>query len=125
MKHRLLILYVTLIFSQLIAEEEETSESSTIYFELGEISAPLSFYTEHWDPKEKLPLKLPGIRVEEKDLVVDLDKAIKASREEQDLLRSQNSWLFESNSWVPPIESKEEFYEEAETYEMQEGTNMR
>ena len=59
------------------------------YFELGEISAPLSFYTENWNPKEKLPLKLPGIRVEEKNLVVDLDEAIRKSREEQDLLRSQ------------------------------------
>ena len=112
MKHRLLILYSTLIFSQLIAEEEEPSESTKLYFELGEISAPLSFYTENWDPKEKLPLKLPGIRVEEKDLVVDLDEAIRKSREEQDLLRSQNSWLSDSNPWIPPIESKEEFYEE-------------
>ena len=118
MKYRRLILYSTLICSQLIAEEEESSD--TLYFELGEISVPLSFYTENWDPKEKLPLKLPGIRVEEKDLVVDLDKAIKASREEQDLLRSQNSWLFESNPSVPPIESKEELYEEVETYELQE-----
>lgn len=105
MKYRLLILCSTLTFSQLNAEEEEASE--TLYFELGEISAPLSFYTENWDPKEKLPLKLPGIKVEEKDLVVDLDKAIKTSREKQDLLRSQNSWLSDSNSWIPPIESNE------------------
>ena len=79
---------------------------------IGEISVPLSFYTENWDPKEKLPLKLPGIRVEEKDLVVNLDEAIKKSRENQDLLRSQNSWLFDSNPWLSSIESKEEFYEE-------------
>ena len=91
-----------------------------LYFELGEISAPLSFYTENWDPEEKLPLKLPGIRVEEKNLVVDLDKAIKESREEQDLLRSQNSWLSETNPWIPPIETKEEFYEVIESNEGQE-----
>ena len=121
MKYRLLILCSTLIFSQLVAEEEPPSESSPIFSVEIELTAPPSFYTSSWDPKEKLPLKLPGIRVEEKNLVVDLDKAIKASREEeQDLLRSQNSWLSESNPSVPPIESKEEFYEEVETYEMQE-----
>ncbi|MEX0961601.1 MAG: hypothetical protein WDZ28_01940 [Simkaniaceae bacterium] len=94
------------MFSQLIAEEEVLAEPAKLYFELGEISAPLSFYTENWDPKEKLPLKLPGIRVEEKDLVFDLEKDIKASREEQDLLRSQNSWLSDSNPWIPPLNRK-------------------
>jgi hypothetical protein len=113
MKHLLVALKLVVFSSHLFAaEEESSSESSLLYFELGEISAPLSFYTENWNPKEKLPLKLPGIRVEEKDLVVDLDEAIRKSREEQDLLRSQNSWLSDSNLWIPPIESKEEFYEE-------------
>ena len=108
MQHGFLALYSMLLFSQLVAEEE-TSESFMIYLELGELSAPLSFYTENWDPKEKFPLEHLGIPVEEKNLI-DLDKAIKASREKQDLLRSQTSWLFESNPWVPPIESKEESY---------------
>lgn len=72
---------------------EEASEPHLIYFEMGPISAPLSFYTENWDPKQQLPPKLPGVKIEEKDLVVNLDEAIKKSREEQDLLRSQNSWL--------------------------------
>lgn len=112
MKHLLVALKLVVFSSYLFADEESSSESSLLYFELGEISAPLSFYTENWNPKEKLPLKLPGIRVEEKDLVVDLDEAIRKSREEQDLLRSQNSWLSDSNPWIPPIESKEEFYEE-------------
>jgi len=107
----LLALNLIVFSSPLFTDEESSSESSLLYFELGEISAPLSFYTENWNPKEKLPLKLPGIRVEEKDLVVDLDEAIRKSREEQDLLRSQNSWLPDSNPWYPPIESKEEFYE--------------
>ena len=110
MKYRLLMLCLTLILSQLVAEEEPPSEAYPIFFIEIELTAPPSFYTDSWDPKEKFPLKLPGIRVEEKNLVVDLDKAIKASREKQDLLRSQTSWLFESNPWVPPIESKEESY---------------
>lgn len=120
MKYAFLELCLTIFSIQLIAEKEMPSEPVTQWFELGEISVPLSFYTENWDPKEKLPLTLPGIRVEEKDLVVDLDKAIKASREEQDLLRSQNSWLFESTPWIPPIESKEKLYEEMVPDEMQE-----
>ncbi len=119
MKYLLLVLELTIVSFSLFAEQEKSSESSTIYFELGEISAPLSFYTDHWNPKEKLPLKLPGIRVEEKDLV-DLDKAIKESIEAQDLLRSQNSSLFISNSWTLSIESKEELCEETVTDETQE-----
>ena len=118
MKYRLAIFCSMLIFSQLVAEEGEASHA--LYFELGEISAPLSFYTENWDPKEKLPLKLRGIRVEEKNLIIDLDKAIKASREEQDLARSQNSWLSDSNSWIPPIESKEVSYREIQSTELEE-----
>jgi hypothetical protein len=73
----LLALNLVIFSSLLFANEEKSSESSLLYFELEEISAPLSFYTEDWNPKEKLPLKLSGIRVEEKDFVVDLDEAIK------------------------------------------------
>lgn len=120
MKHGLLILYVTLIFSQLIAEEEESSEPINLYFEMGELSVPLSFYTENWDPNEKLPLTIGGIRVEEKNLIVDLDKAIKASREEQDLLRSQNTWLSNPNPWIPLVETKEVSCVEIESDEMEE-----
>jgi hypothetical protein len=68
-----------------------------------------------------LPIILPGgERVEEKDLIVDLNKAVKEAREQQDLLRSQNSWLSNYNPWVPSIASKEELYEEIETDETQE-----
>lgn len=108
----LLILTLVVFSHSLFADEEKPSESALLYFELGEISAPLSFYTDNWNPKEKLPLKLPGICVEEKNLVINLDEAIKRSREEQDLLRSQNSWLSELNPWIPNRESQEEFYEE-------------
>ncbi len=115
--HKLLILYSALLFSQLIAEEEEPI---MLYFELGELSVPLSFYTENWDPTEKLPLTLNGVRVEEKSLIVDLDKAIKTSREKQDLLRSQNSWFSDTTPWIPPIESREVSYREIESDQMQE-----
>lgn len=120
MKYLFLVLHLTALLSPLLAEEKEPSDSYTIYLEIGELSAPLSFYTDSWDPKEKLPLSLPCLRVEEKNLVVNLDQAIKKSREEQDERRSQNSWLFKSDPWIPPIESKEEVYEEIDTNESQE-----
>jgi hypothetical protein len=125
MKCRFLILHLSLLFSQLTAEEKESSEPILLYFEFGELSVPLSFYTENWDPNEKLPLKLPGIKVEEKNLIVDLDKAIKASRKEQDRLRSQNSCFSGSSPWIPPIELREMSCEEIEFDEMQEWANMR
>jgi hypothetical protein len=112
MKYLFLVFHSTIFFASLLAEEVDPSDSYTLYFELGEISAPLSFYTDSWDPKETLPLKFHGIRVEEKNLVVNLNEAIKKSREEQDLLRSQNSWLFEPNPWIFQIKTKEDCYEE-------------
>ena len=120
MKYLFLILCLTIISYQLFAEEELPSESSSIFYGEIVLTVPPSFYTDSWNPKEKLPLKLSGILVEEKDLIVDLDKAIKKSREEQDLLRSQNSWLSENTPWVPSIVSKAELYEEVETNEMHE-----
>lgn len=120
MKYLFLILQPAILFFPLFAEEEP-SESSIIYFELGEISAPLSFYTEDWDPKQKLiPILPDGKKIEEKDLIVDLDKAIKAANEEQDLLRSQRSWLYEARSWPSYICSQEEYHEEIESEEILE-----
>jgi hypothetical protein len=55
--------------------EENSFETFTLFFELEEISVPLSFYTDSWDPKQKLPIFFPGgKRVEEKDLIVSIDK---------------------------------------------------
>ncbi len=116
MKYLFLMLYSTSIFYQLIAEEAFSPDSSD-WIELTlpdgiEFTVPPSFYTDAWDPKEKLPLIFDGIRVEEKDLIIDLDKAIKESREEQDLLRSERSWLSDSSSWTISIGRHEEYYEE-------------
>ncbi len=64
-----------MISCQLIAKEEEPTQTSTLFFELGEITAPLSSYTDSWDPKQELPIILPGgKRVEEKDRIVSIDK---------------------------------------------------
>ena len=61
--------------SCLMAEEEESAQTSILFFELGEISVPLSFYTDSWDPKQELPIFLPGgKRAEEKDLIVRIEK---------------------------------------------------
>jgi hypothetical protein len=63
------------ILSQLMAEEEESIKTSTLFFELGEITAPLSSYTDSWDPKQELPIILPGGKhVEEKDRIVSIEK---------------------------------------------------
>lgn len=115
MKFLFLVLHSATFFFPLFAEEE-ASESSTFYSEQGEISAPLSFYTEDWDPKQKLlPILPEGQKVEEKDLIVDLDNAIKESRKEQDLLRSQNGWLHEARSWPIYTWPQEEYHEEIES----------
>jgi hypothetical protein len=82
MRYLFLILCAGVISCQLMAEEEEPAETSTLFFELGEITAPLSFYTESWDPKQELPVILPGgKRVEEKDLIVSIDKAPRTSED--------------------------------------------
>ncbi len=122
MKYLFLMLCSTSIYYQLIAEEAHSPGSLAVisdWIELPlpswiELTAPPSFYTDDWDPKEKLPLMLPGIRVQENNLILDLDKAIKESREKQDLLRSENSWLSETPSWPTSVESHEEYYEEIE-----------
>ena len=117
MKYLFLVLQSAILLSPLFAEEE-SSDSPVIYFELGEISAPLSFYTEDWDPKQKLlPILPEGQKVEEKDLIVDLDDAVKESRKEQDLLRNQNSWLYEARSWPIYTWSQEEYHEKIESEE--------
>jgi|JI10StandDraft_1071094.scaffolds.fasta_scaffold240198_2 hypothetical protein len=103
----LLALNLLIFSSPLFADEESSSESFLLHLEIGKISAPLSFYREDWNPKEKIPLKFLGIPVEEKNLVVNLDEAIRASRKEQDSIRSQNGWLTESNSSI----STDEFCE--------------
>ncbi len=93
MKYVFLALYFNAFSSHLIAEEENPAEESVQWFELGEISAPFSFYTEDWDPtQELLPILPGGQRVEKKDLIVDLDKSIREAREREDFLRSQKSW---------------------------------
>jgi hypothetical protein len=119
MHYRFLMPCLLLIFYQLAAEKESSESPSIIVLDV-KLSVPLSFYTDSWNPKEKLPTALPGIRIEEKDLVVDLDKAIKKSREEQDLMRIQNCSLFDTNYWSSPIELKEEIDERTITREMQE-----
>lgn len=124
MKHRFLILCSTLIFFQIAAEEELTPESDQFFYGEIELSAPLSFYTDSWDPNEKLLPKLHGIRVEEKNLVVDLDKAIEEAMKAQDLLRSQNGWLSESNPWVSSLTIKAELYEELNSDEMEEDEQI-
>ena len=121
MKCLSLVLCAAVLSCQLIAEEEEPPEFSTLYFDLGEISAPLSFYTEDWNPKQKLlPILPDGQRVEEKDLIVDLDNAIKESRKEQDLLRSQKGWLYEARSWPISTWPQEGYYGETENEEVLE-----
>ncbi len=128
MKYLFLMLCSTSIFYQSIAEEAPSPESPAVYsdwIELTlpgwiELTAPPSFYTDDWDPKEKLPLMLPGIRVKEGNLIVDLDKAIKESREKQDLLRSESSWLSETSFWPISVESLEKYYEEIEDEEESE-----
>lgn len=99
MKHFFLGLHLGIFFFPLFAKNE-SSESPINYFELGEISAPLSFYADNWDPKQnQLPILLEGQKVEATNLIVDLDIAVKKSLEEQDLIRNQNSWLHEARSW--------------------------
>lgn len=74
MRYLLLTLCSTALSCHLMAEEEP-AETSTLFFELGEITAPLSFYTDSWDPKQELPIILPGgQRVEEKDRIVKIEK---------------------------------------------------
>jgi hypothetical protein len=110
-KYLFLVLHPAIFFCPLLAEEE-ADDSAIFYFELGEISVPLSFYMKDWDPKQKLlPILPDGKRVEEKDLIVNLDKSIKEAREQQDLLRSQRSWLSDPMAGMIRIEIGEEFYE--------------
>ena len=58
--------------------------------------------------------------MDENSLIVDLYKAIEVASKKQDLLRSQNGWVFENNPDSPPIESKEALYEEDGINEMEE-----
>lgn len=111
-KYLFLVVYSAIFFCSLFAKEETADSSPIFYFEPGEISVPFSFYTEDWDPKQtKLPIFLEGKRVEEKDLIVDLDKSIKEAREQQDLLRNQRSWLSDPNAGIIRIKIEEKFYE--------------
>ncbi len=48
-----LALHPSVLFFSLLAEEQ-ANDSSIFYFEPEELSAPLSFYTENWDPQQKL-----------------------------------------------------------------------
>ncbi len=77
---------------RLVAEEGEPTQTSTLFFELGEITAPLSSYTDSWDPKQELPIILPGgKRVEEKDLIVSIDK-VPRTPEDGSEGDSENNW---------------------------------
>lgn len=118
-KTLLVVLNLTLFSSLSFASEIEISKPIYFYLDLEKLSAPLSFYTDQWNPKEELPLIVDGKRVEEKDLVVNSDELNKKNREEQDLIRMQNSSLFESHPWVPYVESKEEYWEVIESDETQ------
>ena len=92
MRYLFLMLCLGVISCQLMAEEEEMVETATLFFELGEITVPLSCYTESWDPKQELSIILPGgKRVEEKDLIVRIDKLPRALEDgrEEDL---ENHW---------------------------------
>ena len=107
------ILFVFPIASHAISVK---SYSYDKYGNVQEITDPRGFVTQfHYDLIDRLErIDYPdhkSVRYA-KDLVVDLDGAIRKSREEQDILRSQNSWLSDSNPWVSPTETREEFYEE-------------
>ena len=92
MRYLFLVFCSGVISCQLMAEEEEQVETSTLFFELGEITAPLSFYTESWNPKQELPIILPGgKRVEEKDLIISIDKAPRTS-EDGSRRDHENNW---------------------------------
>ena len=114
MKHLFLMLFSISVFYQLIAEEAPSFECPNAFSNWIEITlpegielvAPPSIYTDAWDPKQKLPLMLPGCQFSKGGLIVDLDKAIQESRKQQDLLRSQNNQIFETPSWPITVETR-------------------
>ena len=89
MNYGLLILCSTLVVYPLAADDEPSTESSETISWLIKLEVPASWYTDSWDPTEKLPLKINGVLVEEKDLIVDLDEAIRKSIERNDRLRQE------------------------------------
>ncbi len=114
MKHLFLLLYLISVFYQLVAEEAPSLESPDAFSDWIELSlpdgielvTPPSIYSDAWDPKQKLPLILPGCQVRQGGLIIDLDKAIQEWRKQQDLLRSQNNQIFETSSWPITVETR-------------------
>lgn len=85
MRYLFLALYPIAVFCQPVVEESEPIQTSTLFFELGEITAPPSSYTDAWDPKQELPIILPGgKRVEEKDLIVGIEKISRTLKSESE-----------------------------------------
>jgi hypothetical protein len=92
MKSLFLTICSAIFCFQLTAEEKDLSETYTLFFELGEITAPLSFYTESWDPKQELPPILPeGQCFEEQDLIISIDKSPRTSKDRSEGIY-ENNW---------------------------------
>ena len=126
-----LLWLILLAFPCISAAISIKSYSYDKYGNLQEITDPRGFVTQYqYDllnrpekidyPDKKIVKYFSGIVVEEKDLVVDLDKAIEKSIEEQSLLRIKNSWLSDPNPKVSAIIFQDEICEEVEVREMQE-----
>lgn len=109
MKYLFLTLGLPISLCPLLAEDASTDSILSGKIEL---LVPPSFYTEDWNPEEKLPLRLPGLEIDEKNLVVNLDQSIKESRMEHDLLRGQDNYQPENDPYYSPIEVDVDSYGE-------------
>ena len=88
----LFLTFCSIVISCPLMAEEEPTKTSTLFFELGEITAPLSSYTDSWDPKQELPIILPGGKhVEEKDRIVSIEKAPRTPEDESEGV-GENNW---------------------------------